>query len=443
MSWWSAPASIDAIWQAKVSEHARHDWRSSIDIQLERAAEAPIVRRLFSSSPKDPRYHMLSHLSAKFRKDNDDQNHEPRAALFLNRFTRTLTVMYATSGIEEVIGISGEDMKGRSFYYCIAQNCLEDAVKCVETAKGNDSIAYLRFRFRDPRVDDPSNQTTSDEETDASMTDVTASEDEDEVGGAMLDTTSSSEAHPSTSSARSNTQSSPTNGTDNMDFETSTVTRPDNPSRNSSGNSIPQADDAIFEDALATSNPSSSAPTSPDIQGSPADHAIELEAVVSCTSDGLVVILRRARPIIPSARPDGASAQAQDYPRGFFAAPWGRDPVYIPVQTQPYPGWIAGMNPYPGQPPIAADSGPAKDYFMNSIREVAVFAWALTGINGCLADYTRGTPSGESQPPGGFPVWAPQGHDSDSGISQTSHSTRGPFGDPGLGHYPTTGDAHR
>ncbi|OCL06179.1 hypothetical protein AOQ84DRAFT_248342, partial [Glonium stellatum] len=119
-----------------------------------RAVEAPMVRRLFSSSPKDPRYHMLSHLSSKFTLGPAEQTHEPRAALFLNRFTRTLTVMYATNGIEQIIGIAGEAMKGRSFYYCIQENCLEDAVRCLETAKGNDSIAYLRFFFRDPRQDD-------------------------------------------------------------------------------------------------------------------------------------------------------------------------------------------------------------------------------------------------------------------------------------------------
>jgi hypothetical protein len=401
------------------------------------------VRRLFSSSPKDPRYHMLSHLSSKFREDIENQSHEPRAALFLNRFTRTLTVMYATSGIEEVIGISGEDMKGRSFYYCIAQNCLEDAVKCVETAKGNDSIAYLRFRFRDPRVDDASNQTTSDDETDASMTDVTVSEEEDEDGGAPLDTTSSEAAHHNTSSTSSNPNSSPSNDADHMDVEPSTANRPQTSTRNSSGNSVPQSDNAIFEEAHATSSPSSSAPTSPDNQGIPVNHAIELEAVVSCTSDGLVVILRRARPIIPGAAPDGAESQARGYPQGFFAAPWGRDPVYIPAHAQPYPGWIAGMNPYSGPQPIAAESGPSKDDFMNSIREVAVFAWALTGINGCLADYTRGNPLGESQPYDGFPVWAPQAHDSDSGISQTSHTTRDLFGDPGIRHHPTTGGAPR
>jgi hypothetical protein len=47
---------------------------------------------------------------------------------------------------------------------------------------------------------------------------------------------------------------------------------------------------------------------------------------------------------------------------------------------------------------------------MNTIREVAVFAWSLTGINGSLAQYSRGTPSGESQPPGGMPIWDPSSH---------------------------------
>ena len=107
------------------------------------------MRKLFSSSPQDPRYHMLSHLSSKFTLGPEQQTHEPRAALFLNRFTRTLTVMYATSGVEEILGIPSDEMIGRSFYFCIAQDCLQDAVKCLESAKGNDSIAYLRFFFLD------------------------------------------------------------------------------------------------------------------------------------------------------------------------------------------------------------------------------------------------------------------------------------------------------
>ena len=44
---------------------------------------------------------------------------------------------------------------------------------------------------------------------------------------------------------------------------------------------------------------------------------------------------------------------------------------------------------------------------MDSIREIAVFAWALAGINGHIADYSTGPgkASGESQPTDGLPLW--------------------------------------
>lgn len=47
----------------------------------------------------------------------------------------------------------------------------------------------------------------------------------------------------------------------------------------------------------------------------------ELEAVVSCTSDGLVMVLRRARPPIPSLH---APANLEN---GLLAAPWSEHPV--------------------------------------------------------------------------------------------------------------------
>jgi len=89
--------------------------------------------------------------------------------------------------------------------------------------------------------------------------------------------------------------------------------------------------------------------------------------------------------------------------RVFFAAPWGADPIRPHVhQFNPqYPfrhGLLAPQLPA-GGPPI--------DEFMMSIREVAVFAWSLTGINGNIATYGHGTPRGESLPPGGLPIWDP------------------------------------
>lgn len=44
---------------------------------------------------------------------------------------------------------------------------------------------------------------------------------------------------------------------------------------------------------------------------------------------------------------------------------------------------------------------------MRSIRDVAVFAWAVVGINGNLANYGHGLPGRGAQPPKGLPIWYP------------------------------------
>lgn len=392
-------------------------YRNGISSQ-KRAVDAPLIRRLFTSSPEDPRYHMLSHLSSKFTTSNDDRDHEPRAALFLNRFTRSLTVMYATSGIEQVIGISSEEMKGRSFYYCIQQNCLEDAVKVLESAKGNDSIAYMRFRFRDPRSEDASDATTSEESEDDVMTDVTYSDDESDLDNSHGGYTSHSTGE-SSSLDRSAHSSISVNDSG---------TEPPRNHRTDSGDSTHPSDthEGVFGNGSDARSSTSSVAT-PQLEAD--NEPIELEAVISCTSDGLVVCLRRARPLIPGSTPNTQPT----YPNGVFAAPWAPQPVFQPALPQPLP------YPLGAQHPAMLHAGPSPAFqnaFMQSIREVAVFAWALTGINGSLVDYAKGSPSGQSQPSSGFPVWDPEkrlsvalsGYASGSGSS----SSNDPFGDPGL-----------
>ncbi|KAF2113464.1 hypothetical protein BDV96DRAFT_125977 [Lophiotrema nucula] len=360
----------------------RHGFNSQ-----KRAVEAPIVRRMFASSPKDPRYHMLSHLSSKFSLGPEEQSHEPRAALFLNRFTRTLTIMYATSGIEQIVGIPNESMKGQSFYFCIQENCLGDAMRVLENAKGNDSIAYLRFFFRNPLVDDPPSESEDD-----IMTDATYSEDESEAD--------STPGHRGFQDSGENSGHSSLGSSGSMD--TSSGGRPSN-SHTDSGHS---SDSAHPSDAGGRhySNVSVSPPSvSSQSRSTPSearDEPIELEAVVSCTSDGLVVCLRRARPLIPTLQP---ATLAPDY-TGIYAAPWAPQPMYLPPLPQPQPF------PYGAQHPamLHTPPPPMQSALMQSIRDVAVFAWALTGINGSLAEYARGTAIGESQPPDGFPIWRPE-----------------------------------
>ncbi|KAK5138214.1 hypothetical protein LTR08_004910 [Meristemomyces frigidus] len=412
----------------------------------QRALEAPLVRRIFSSSPRDPRYHMLSHISAKFKQPAKQQSHEPRAALFLNRFTRTLTIMYATSGLEEVIGIPAEVMRGRSFYYCIAENCLQDAIKCLENAKGNDSIAYLRFWFRDPRLDDhaPPPDDDSDEEMTTEM-----SEDMSE-GGVNLGGEGAS-AHSSNSNA--------VLSTDGMDVDAADEIEPN--SRTSSGDTTKEADthEAIFGESrtLEESSASSQAASPEQRRASPPRlqvDPIELEAVVSCTSDGLVVCLRKARPMIPhpTQRPSRPVHE-----NGLFAAPWALEPILPPIDTRPGVGFgstfAPSLGPFGAKKPVSPPRAyrPEQSDFMSAIRDQAVFAWALTGINGALAEYATGQPRGESVPEKGYPVWAsdprhlaemdqsssgwhsgPDMYGSASLSPQDTRTSAHLFGDPGL-----------
>lgn len=391
-----------------------------LTLPAERAEEAPIIRRLFSSSPRDPRYHMLSHISDKFRRPAPKPTHEPRAALFLNRFTRTLTIMYATAGLEEVIGIPAECMRGRSFYYCIAENCLQDAIKCLENAKANDSIAYLRFWFRDPRIDEDVT-TPMDEESDDEMT-AQSSVDQDVGGGVHINGSHSD--------------------SESMDIDENHIPN----SRTTSGHSSTDAQDthsAIFGDSRAEES-SASSMTSPDGSVRPPilRDPVELEAVISCTSDGLVVCLRRARPMIPTL------ARSR-YENGLFAAPWATEPILPPMEARPQQAFATNFAPALGPFSAQADhvraGGPAQDDFMNSIRDQAIFAWALTGINGALHQYGANKPYGESLPLEGLEVWEADPYaqseifrsDSGSGLDGMTkgNSPAQMFGDPGLDGY--------
>lgn len=381
-------------------------------IDAGRAIEAPVIRQLFSSSPRDPRYHMLSYISQKFSQETRSHSNEPRAALFLNRFSRTLAIMYATNGLASLLGISADRLIGKSFYFCIQENCLREAVKCLESAKANDSIAYLRFWFRDPTQDqelDPDDRmsdghsTTDDDDGGVHLSEL-MDHDESQIAGASDSSASMrSSMEPRSRRYRSNDQSS----------------------RSPSGNSTDMdgnAQDALF-DQPAGGQSSTSSISTPDESQPPQQtqrqpwaseiRQVELEAVVSCTSDGLVVVLRGARPFVPDVTQNLHEPTKSPYVNGFFASPWANNPIIPDVQkrSNPVPNSVQPLrfpvHPTAEQADMAATRGPSTEDFMNSIREVAVFAWSLIGINGSLVKYSRGTPSGESQPPNGLPVWEP------------------------------------
>ncbi len=321
--------------------------------------------------------------------------------------------MYATNSLVDILGIPANELTGKSFYFCIQENCLGEAVKCLESAKANDSIAYLRFWFRDPRQNDRSNQ-------DERMSDAHSSGDEDEAGGVHLSDTID---HDGTENAIASDSSNSMRSSVERDQTYMQNEQLDSTSRSSSGNSTDGGrnhNDAIFDQPAGRPSRTSSVSTPDDSQVSGGSWSIsasqiELEAVVSCTSDGLVVILRRAKPYIPQISGPASAGPMPPYANGIFASPWASDPILPRMGDQ----WQQNPIPY-HQPPLggpghsmaaqvnaAAIRGPATEDFMNSIREVAVFAWSLTGINGSLEQYARGTPTGESQPPRGLPIWDP------------------------------------
>ncbi|KAK3352357.1 hypothetical protein B0T25DRAFT_453851 [Lasiosphaeria hispida] len=359
-----------------------------------RAITAPQVRRLFSGSPLDPRYHMLEHLSPKFKMKPTER--EPRAALVLNRFTRNLSIMFATNAVATILGLRPGELLDRPFYHCIQENCLANAIACLESAKKNESIAYLRFWFRDPRQDDRAHD--SGETDEGGDTTEEEGEDEDDEDDSDLSSHGDSETDVNADGSIALGDRGSWLAENRMDVDD----RPPTQSGARRGLSSRAHPNARQQAPLTPPSSNGTGSPHPGLRG-----GLELEAVVSCTSDGLVVVLRKARP--PISDPQLPLVPAYNYENGLFAAPWSLHPIEPYYPPELLYKFRAPFLPefMPVQEHIVAAGGPPRDQLLRSIRDVAVFAWALVGINGNLADYGRGLPRNGAQPPGGLPVWDP------------------------------------
>lgn len=395
---------------------------------------------------------------------------EPRAALFLNRYTRTLTIMYATDGLADVLGITGDELHGKSFYFCMQQQCLRDAVQCLENAKANDSIAYLRFWYQDPRLVEVGEEFQLPTETDGS-----SETSESASGSPQSEESTARLVNAAATAPRSGAPGNPTA------FAPPSLGPPGLTAGSSSG----AESNSYVNDLLPGQLPQhSTGSTSSETPRRRASQPIQLEAVISCTSDGLVVCLRVAAPapqgqLVPTtihpnftpfpgetqeyvthyepvngtfppsaytrdlrgtygppqaapARQEPAPPQArQGYggqghlgyagpqyiqPQSLYAVPWGTQPM-LPPNYNPATATVPGA--FSNQPSThrinSASSNNRQQDFMASIKEMAVFAWALVGINGSLAEHGNGKPHGEAQPPSGAEIWRP-----DSRIGTTS-----------------------
>lgn len=294
----------------------------------------------------DNRYHMIHHLSEKFLPSPPPQKiHEPRAAMILNRFTKTLPVMYATHSIEDVLGVSAEEILKRSFYEGISEDCLVEAIDAIDRAKENDSIAFLRFRW------DPSRRRNS--------------------------ATQGSQSLPGNNQTN-DIQDTPHNGSDGeapLDDD------------EGSGDATTDEDDSSDErDSTLSSHDTSVSDTGTTTASSrPMPPPVDIEAVISCSSDGLVVVIKKARPLPPDFQ--------TNYPNGIFAAPWAAVPRFPSnYAIDPYYQY-EGYKPHTEHRRLTKYIDDSKEFdFMRSIQQCAVFAWSLRSINKDILMHAREGP---------------------------------------------------
>ena len=282
---------------------------------------------------------MLEHLSPKFKMPPTER--EPRAALVLNRFTRNLSIMFATNAVTSILGLRPDELLDRPFYHCIQENCLTDAIACLESAKKNESIAYLRFWFRDPRQDDDRHAETEDEDVDGSGNESDVEEGSDDGECERMDVEGG--------------------GMDIDDHEIPGDSQIDTGLASGGHRTDPS------HHMLLTPPPSDGVPT-PNSAHRPG--AIELEAVVSCTSDGLVVVLRKARPPIPD--PQLPLVPAFSYEKGLFAAPWSLQPIEPYYPPELLYTFRAPFLPQfmPLQEHVKAAGGPPRDRMYSNSRYI-------------------------------------------------------------------------
>ena len=258
---------------------------------------------------------MLEHLSSKFRTPPQASFLEPRAALILNRFSHSLTVLYATDAVAEILGVTPEELDGKSFYDCMQENCYPDAERCLRSAKENDSIAYLRFWYHDPR-----NEGADEDIRDASV----SSDSED--GGVRLNGDADVDMVGNVNIKREDDDS----GQDLYNISSQDTTDYSGSRGSSDRGSRRENNERSILDVPGPSRSYALPAAAPRRQSRERPEPREIEAVVSCTSDGLVVVLRRARPRIPLP----ALAPVPLPENGVFAAPWGAYVTPIPQNNQ-------------------------------------------------------------------------------------------------------------
>ncbi|KAI8357485.1 hypothetical protein B0O80DRAFT_496244 [Mortierella sp. GBAus27b] len=126
---------------------------------LDPGAEAYVQLRAHSSamtrlvgSKKEEFERMRRHHEAFAANSWDQQAMEPeaRVCLILNRFTRNLVVMYASSACDKVFHVDPDDITGKPMLLYIRADDLGPFVEQVNIIKASTAITQLRFWFQSP-----------------------------------------------------------------------------------------------------------------------------------------------------------------------------------------------------------------------------------------------------------------------------------------------------
>jgi len=75
---------------------------------------------------------------------------EARVCLIINRFTRSLIIMYASSAREKVFHVDPEDITGKPILLYIRADDLAPFVEQVNLIKSSSAISQMRFWFQSP-----------------------------------------------------------------------------------------------------------------------------------------------------------------------------------------------------------------------------------------------------------------------------------------------------
>ncbi|KAI8358110.1 hypothetical protein B0O80DRAFT_495885 [Mortierella sp. GBAus27b] len=97
----------------------------------------------------------LHHQASENAWNNQAMEPEARVCLIINRYTRGLTIMYASSACEKVLHVDPDDITGKPILLYVRSDDLAPFVEQVDLAKTTTTISQMRFWFQSPNTRQP------------------------------------------------------------------------------------------------------------------------------------------------------------------------------------------------------------------------------------------------------------------------------------------------